>query len=113
MERVAGEEIRHVLQDIEGSPERIDLIAPQIAHLINGLWREGISHRDLNTKNFLVDGNTVALIDLDSASQHRKGSKTLREKHRRDVRTFLNACQPAPRLAAAVLDQLGKTDGVL
>lgn len=108
MERVDGEEIRHVLGDIESDADRIREIAPQIAHLIKGLWLEGISHRDLNTKNFLVDGNAVALIDLDSASQHAKGSRTLNDKHRRDVQTFLNACRSEPRFAAAVTEELRK-----
>lgn len=102
MERVDGEEIRHVLADIEADPTRVAKIATQIAHLIEGLRLEGISHRDLNTKNFLIHGDEVALIDLDSAASHPQGSRSLAKKHERDVRTFLSACKDAPRLAAAV-----------
>lgn len=109
MQRVDGCELREILEEVEQDPARLSVLAERICAVINGLGQAGITHRDLNAKNFLVTAdNTVTLIDLDSAKWHRGGGQSFARRHRRDVETFLEACRNAPRFAATVARGLAR-----
>lgn len=107
MAYVDGREMAEILAEIEKSPARIETIASQVAGLIAGLKRAGVSHRDLNVKNFLISpDDKVTLIDLDSASHHGPGGASFARRHRRDIDSFLTASRSAPAFAAAVAKKL-------
>lgn len=112
MEEIEGREMRDLLGEIEQDKARIALLAERVATIINGLARAGVSHRDLNAKNFLVSANdAVTLIDLDSATKHAPGGRTFQRKHERDVAHFLAACKDAPTFAEAVRGRLENASG--
>lgn len=108
MESVNGDMLYHRLHDLENDPDRLAIVAKNVADLIVKLRQAGIIHRDLNTKNFLLSPeNELHLIDFDSASRHGIRGKRFVRRHQRDIETFLSTCREGPKLAQAVRLALG------
>lgn len=107
MRRVEGRMLSTMLAELEQNPERSQVLAKKIAGIIAALRENGVVHRDLNTKNFLIaEDDTVTVIDFDAASRHAKRNRQLARRHARDVNTFLSTCTAGPRFAEAVATHL-------
>jgi tRNA A-37 threonylcarbamoyl transferase component Bud32 len=65
-----------------------DWLDQQLTQMLTGLWRAGISHGDFKATNFLVVGEKLILIDLDSMQMHTQ-DKTLQDAIKKDIKRFL------------------------
>lgn len=86
-EYVDGMEASTFFQNNQVSDARKQVAAGRLATLLKKLKRARISHGDLKATNFLVDNNTVSIIDLDSMKEH-WSETAFRKAWSRDMRRF-------------------------
>lgn len=107
MSRFEGRMLLDELPAIEEDAERSAVLVPKVAGLIRGMVRARVVHRDLSSKNILIDDDGgLMLIDFDSSRTHLGGEAGFREKHGRDLANFVFTCRLAPRFAEAVMEAL-------
>ncbi len=68
--------------------EEKQLMADQIARMLQGLQQQAISHGDMKASNILISDGKAMLIDLDAMQQHSNVSRFNRA-WARDIRRFL------------------------
>lgn len=76
-------------------------MAERVARLFADLKRLRLTHGDTKATNFLLAGNRLCLLDLDSMRQHRSGLAFARA-WRRDIARFLDNWPGQPRVQAAM-----------
>lgn len=110
MEKLSGEMLVRDLPAIEADPERLAILSAEVATVILALRETKVTHRDLNSKNFLITpDNRVSLIDFDFATCHWFRSWIFHRRHQRDLATFFNHCGADGPFATAVRRLLDKT----
>jgi tRNA A-37 threonylcarbamoyl transferase component Bud32 len=107
MTRLPGRMLLEELSAIEGDPDRIRRLVPNLHRLFDSLRQARIVHRDLSSKNILIsDTDDLMLIDFDSSRTYRGTNSSFERKHLRDIENFTSTCSLAPRLAQAMREAL-------
>ncbi len=86
-------------------------IADKIVELFSSLDHHKISHGDMKATNFLVNGDDVTVVDLDSMREH-GSERSFRRAFKKDIARFLRNWEDDPEILALFKKKLaGLVDG--
>lgn len=98
-EHIGGSDCRAFFNDSAADHRRREVIADQVAALLQQLYLHRISHGDLKASNFLIGEDAVFLIDLDAMKEHSLHFR-FRRRRQRDIKRFFKNWKASPAVAA-------------
>ncbi len=108
-EDIGGVSLRERIAELDAEDEELHQLARRAAGLLAGLKRLRLSHGDLKATNFIISGDELFIIDLDSMCEHhRQGS--FERAWRRDIGRFDANWKDQPAVQAVMREALRTVD---
>ena len=104
-EDIGGTSLRECIAGLDAGDAQVGRLARQAAGLLAGLKRLRLSHGDLKATNFILSGDELFIIDLDSMCEHR-GQRAFEAAWRRDIERFDANWKDLPRVQAIMREAL-------